>query len=98
MTKTILALALLSLGGCAGSSHVQDCPPPKLQIEKVNLAVPVPCPALAKLGSEPAYADTDAALAAAPDIFEVTRLLLKGRLQRLQRANAYAAARVACTF
>lgn len=93
--KRIILLAALALAGCAGS-----VPPPEpiVKTVEVKVAVPTPCPALAKLGEEPSYADTDAALTASPDIFESTRLLLKGRLQRAKRLLEYSAARVACTF
>lgn len=92
-----LCLGALLLGGCAGGPPPLP-PEPVIQTKEVNVAVPVPCAALAKLGEEPSYADTDTALAAAPDIFESTRLLLKGRLQRIKRGAEYIAARTACTF
>ncbi len=95
MKKAFLAALLLS--GCAGRAGLPP-PEPVVVTKEVKVAVPVPCPALAKLGSEPDYADTDAALRAAPDIFEQTRLLLKGRLQRIKRTSEYAAARLACSF
>lgn len=95
MKKIILAALLLS--GCAGRAGLPP-PEPVVQVKTVNVAVPVPCAAMAKLGPEPNYADTDAALLAAPDIFEQARILSKGRLQRIKRASEYLAARVACTF
>lgn len=97
MKNTLTAILCTAvLVGC--SAHVQSQLPPAVVTKTINVAVPVPCPALTNLGSEPSYADTDGALAIAPDIFEATRLLLKGRLQRAQRLSVYAAARVACTF
>lgn len=92
-----LALGILALSGCA-SGPALPRPEPEIRTVEVKVPTPVPCAALGKLGPEPSYADTDAALAASPDIFESTRLLLKGRLQRAQRLAEYGAARVACTF
>lgn len=90
-------LAALLLAGCAEQTK-RPPPEPVIKTQTVNVATPVPCPALAKLGNEPNYVDTDAALKAAPDIFEQTRLLLEGRIQRTDRLSSYAAARAACTF
>lgn len=91
-------IALLALAGCAGQADLTPPAEPVVQIKEVRVAVPVACGALAKLGPEPDYADTDTALLAAPDIFEQARILAKGRLQRIKRASEYLAARVACTF
>ena len=95
MKKIILAALLLS--GCAGRGQLTP-PEPVVVTKEVQVAVPVACPALAKLGPEPDYADTDDALRAAPDIFEQARILAKGRLQHIKRTSEYIAARVACTF
>lgn len=92
-----LALGLLMLSGCGGRAMLPP-PEPVIKTVEVKVPTPVPCAALAKLGPEPSYADTDAALAATPDIFEASRILLKGRLQRLQRLAEYGAAKTACTF
>lgn len=95
--KRAAIISLLALASCAG--HAGLTPPEPVVVTKtVNVAVPVPCDALAKLGPEPDYADTDAAVRAAPDIFEQARILSKGRLQRIKRGAEYIAARVACTF
>jgi hypothetical protein len=61
---------------------------------KVPVNVPVYCHP--KLGAEPAYPDTDAALQAAPDIFTGVQLLLEGRLERIQRDREKSAALAAC--
>jgi len=95
--KRVAIISLLALVSCAGRAGLAP-PEPVVQTKEVKIAVPVPCDALAKLGPEPNYVDTDAALRAAPDIFEQARLLSKGRLQRIKRASEYIAARVACTF
>lgn len=96
MSRITIILPMLLLAACAGRVHTP--PEPMIVTKEVNVAVPVPCPALAKLGAEPAYPDTDAAINAAPDIFTVSKLYAKGRLLRAQRLAEYAAARVACTF
>jgi len=95
--KRLAIISLLALAGCAGRAGLTP-PEPEVKTVEVKVAVPVPCAALAKLGPEPNYADTDAALLAAPDIFEQARILSKGRLQRIKRGSEYIAARVACTF
>lgn len=91
-----LITAAIVLSGCATTPR--PAPEPIIKIVEVKVAVPVPCPALAKLGEEPSYADTDTALSASPDIFESTRLLLKGRLQRSKRLVDYGIAKLSCTF
>lgn len=96
--KCLLTLPTLALL-CACS---QTPPPqpvePVIKTVEVKVPTPVPCAALAKLGPEPEYPDTDAAVKAAPDIFSATKLLTKGRLMRIQRLAAYGAAKVACSF
>ena len=56
--------------------------------------MPVACtPAI---GAAPAYPDTDAALKAAPDVFQRVRLLVAGRLERIAREAQLTAALGAC--
>lgn len=81
-----LFLAALLLGGCATTKQDKE---PVVVTQEVKVPVPVPCTALAQLGAEPPYADTDEALKAAPDIFTRVQLLLMGRLQRVQRLAEY---------
>lgn len=95
--KRLAIISLLVLASCAGRAGLTP-PEPVVKTVEVKVAVPVPCDALAKLGPEPDYADTDAAIRTAPDIFEQSRILAKGRLQRIKRGAEYIAARVACTF
>jgi hypothetical protein len=79
-----LAIAL-ALAGCATADRVPAT---------VDIPVPVHCnPAV---GSEPIYPDTDAALRAAPSLFERVRLLVEGRLMRIQREAELNAAIKAC--
>lgn len=60
--------------------------------------VPVPTPVYCKpkLGPDPAYPDTDAALKAGTDIFAEVQLLLEGRDERIQRDKEKQAALDAC--
>lgn len=89
-------LLFMALAGCAGK-HVA-APEPIVQVKEVKVAQPVPCDALATIGPEPDYPDSDKALAAAPDIFEETKLLLSGRILRIKRSMQYEAAKTACVF
>lgn len=97
MKKLIAACMALALGACAGHQRIET-PEPVIKTVEVKVATPVPCPALAKLGAEPSYPDSDAAIGAAPDIFEASRLLSAGRLMRIKRLAEYGAAKVACVF
>lgn len=96
MSRAMLALGLAAmLGAC---SHAQTRPEPKVQLVEVKVATPVPCPALTSLGPEPAYPDSDEALAAATGIGPLAKLYATGRKMRAQRLAEYAVARAACTF
>jgi hypothetical protein len=79
-----LVLCLL-LAGCATAP-----------IETQTVDVPIPVHCRPDLGPEPSYPDTDAALQAAPDLFVSVRLLLEGRLMRIQRDLEQSAALTAC--
>jgi hypothetical protein len=81
-----LFLACLALAGCASST-------PAIQIREVDVPTPVHCKP--NLGPEPAYPDTDDALKAA-DLFGSVKLLLEGRLMRIQRDAEKSAALTAC--
>lgn len=86
--KRALIMALM-LASCASQ-------PQKAVVKTVTVNVPVAAPCLKDIGPEPAYADTDAALKAAPDLFTRVRLLLAGRLQRMDRDAKRAAADSGC--
>jgi hypothetical protein len=88
--------AALSLTGCATPTGPR--PEPEVRTVEVKVTVPVPCKALEQLGPEPAYADTDAAIAAATDIGTLAKLYAKGRLQRVQRLAEYVVAKASCSF
>jgi hypothetical protein len=90
------ALAALLLSACAG--RPQSLPEPVVRTVTVKVATPVPCPALEALGPEPAYPDTDEAIAAAGTIGTLASLYAKGRLVRAQRLAEYIAAATACKF
>lgn len=82
--------ALCLVASCA--SHPR--PEPTIQVHEAQVPVAVKC--AADPGPEPAYADTSAALTAAPDIFARVQLLLAGREQRIARLLEVTAANAAC--
>lgn len=75
-------IAALTLSACG---HV---PPPEPVVVTREVHIPVPTPCTVATPQAPDYADTRAALQAAPDIDRATRLLVAGRIQR----DAYIAA------
>ncbi|HEY5346573.1 MAG TPA: hypothetical protein VIJ72_00155 [Rhizomicrobium sp.] len=79
--------AVLLLCGCATSQAV-------LKTQTVNVPVALSCKP--DIGSAPAYPDTPSAIAAAPDIFARTKLLLAGRMARIQREAELTVALAAC--
>lgn len=97
MFKPLFTAGLaLTLAACA---HAPTEPPvPAVRVVETKVAVPVPCPALEALGPEPAYPDTDDAIAAAEGIGELAALYKKGRLMRVQRLLLYTVAKSSCIF
>lgn len=91
-------LALLSVVALAGCAARTPPPEPEIRTVEVKVNVPVPCEAMKSLGPEPAYADTDEAIAAAQDIGTLAKLYAKGRLQRVQRLKEYMVAKASCLF
>lgn len=87
MKRTLILTLILS--GCASQ-------PQEPVVRTVTVNVPVAAPCLKDIGPEPVYADTDAALRAAPDLFTRVKLLLAGRLQRMDRDAKRAAADMGC--
>jgi len=91
MRAAALALAATAfLAACAGP------PKPEPRIVTQTVEVPVPTPCAADPGPPPALPDTDAAIAAAPDIFQLAKLYAAGRQQRLDWEARLWAALVAC--
>jgi hypothetical protein len=91
------ALALLAATTLAAGCATDRSEPP-VRVEQVFVPQPVPCPALSALGPEPAYPDTDEAIANAPSIGVLAKLYRSGRLLRTQRLAEFAAAATACKF
>lgn len=97
MLRCFAAAALLCAAtACASTRH--DPPEPSIRTVEVKVAVPVPCPALTALGPEPAYPDTDEAIAASETIGQAAALYAKGRAMRVQRLLEYGVARASCVF
>lgn len=89
MRRAVIILAALSVAACAG--HV---PPPRVEIQKVEVPVEVKC--AADPGPVPTFADTPDAIKAASDLFEEVKLLLAGRAQRDARLAEVEAANAGC--
>jgi len=84
-----LGMLMLMLSACASTP-----PAPQIVTKTVQVAVPVACkPAI---DTPPAYPDTDAALKAAPDVYQRVKLLVAGRLERISREAELTAALAAC--
>lgn len=108
--NVILPLALLLLAfvlaGCQSVPPV--IPEPIIKVQIVEVPVPVRCNAKEQLGPEPDYVDTAEALRAVPfpdaatemdmlsNWFYHTKLLVAGRLQRIQRDLEKSAVIEAC--
>lgn len=69
-------------------------PEPVVVYQEVRVPVAVACDP--DIGPEPAYVDTPEAIAAAPDIFARTVLLVAGRVQRIARDEVKTAALDEC--
>lgn len=88
------AIAIWTLGAC--TTAVQTRPEPEIRTVEVKVPVVQPCPALEVLGPSPAYPDSDQALAAASNLYERVKLLLAGRVLRMQREATINATVAAC--
>lgn len=91
MNRALILSALL-LASC--TSTPRPSPEPIVQIVEVKVPIAVPCDP--DIGPDPAYVDTAEAIAAAPDIFARTVLLLAGRIQRIARDEVKTAALAEC--
>lgn len=97
--KPLVALVGLLLPLLAqGCQIAPKSPVNRLNVQTVQVSVPIPCPALSSLGPEPAYPDTDEAIQSARNIAERALLYATGRALRIQRLNEYQAAAKACDF
>ena len=85
--RALLLIPMLALASCATAPTVQ------IRTVEVQVPVAVPCPVSLP---DPTYSDTDAALLAAPNIFERVKLLLAGREERAAQDQMERAARTAC--
>lgn len=83
-------IAALALASC------RTAPTPEPIVRTVEVRVPVAVACVPTLSAKPTYPDTDAALKAAPDIFEAVRLLLAGRELRRPRESELEAALLGC--
>lgn len=91
----VLLLATLVAGGCQTTPRE---PVERLDVQVVEVSIPIPCPALANLGPEPTYPDTDEAIQQARNIAERALLYATGRVMRVNRLREYQAAAAACQF
>lgn len=91
MNRALIMSALL-LAGCTPTPR--PAPEPVVQILEVKVPVAIACDP--DIGPEPAYVDTPEAIAAAPDIFARTVLLVAGRVQRIARDGVKTAALDEC--
>lgn len=86
-----LILSALALAACGTHDPAQ----PTIITKTVNVPTPVACDP--KLGPDPIYPDTAAAIAAAPNVAERARLYAAGRLMRQARERELQAAVVGCS-
>lgn len=88
--------AVAAIAACALLSACQSTVPAEPRIEIQTVKVPVATSCKPNLGPDPVYPDTDAALQAAPNLFEKAKLVMAGRLLRIQREIELRAALAAC--
>lgn len=81
------AALALTLTACA------TAPEPRIITRTVEVPVSVPC---AVSVTEPAYVDTDEAIAGASNVYELSKLYAAGRLQRIGALGEYRAAVKGC--
>lgn len=96
-SSAFLLLGATALAACATGTPPEPLEPAVRTVE-VKVAQPVPCPALAALGEEPAYPDTDEAILAAPGPAARAALYAEGRKMRVKRLAEYVAAKLGCIF
>lgn len=87
--QLLLGICCLLLAGCATTDTE-----PRIVTKIVEVPVAVRC--ALTIPDEPSYADSKAALDAAPGIFDKVRILLIGREQREAYKNEVKAALIGC--
>ena len=87
--KRVAVLIALSLAACAK-------PEPVIRYQTVEVRVPVSVPCDPDIGPEPSYVMTPEAVAAAPNIYVLTVMLLSERIQRIARDEVKTAALDGC--
>lgn len=93
MNRALILFALL-LASCNTVGKPKPVAEPIVVVQEVRVPVAVPCDP--DIGPDPAYLDSDAALAAAGDLFDRVKLLLAGRGQRIGRDAVKTAALDEC--
>jgi hypothetical protein len=88
-----MKVAFLPLAACAALSACAGAPT-RVELQPVDTPVPVAC--AVDPGAPPAFPDTDAAIRAAPDIYQRARLYAAGRRLRLAWEARQAAALMGC--
>jgi Fe-S oxidoreductase len=87
--KRVSLLALcLTCSACATASE------PRIEIREVRVPIPVKC--ATDPGPRPEYPDTDAAIAGAPNVFELAKLYRAGRALRIGREAELEASVAGC--
>lgn len=94
MKRFAILSMILALSACAATPA--ERPEPIIRTVEVKVPVVQPCPALEALGPSPEYPDSDAALTAAPNLYERVKLLIAGRLLRMTREANMSAIVQAC--
>lgn len=83
--------------GCAAAFVLSGCQTPREpEIRTVRVEIPVPVKCAADPGPRPDYPDTDAAIAGAPNIFELAKLYRAGRALRIAREGQLEASVSGC--
>lgn len=71
----------------ACSTAQREAPEPVIQIQRVEVPVPVPCNARQAVGPRQTFPDSDANIRSAPNLAERIKLLLIGRERRETRID-----------
>lgn len=88
MKRLAVIIAGLSVAACQTTAE------PRIEVREVRVPVAVPC--ATDPGPRPEYPDTDAAIAGAPNVFELAKLYRAGRALRIGREAELEAAVSGC--